>query len=250
MEPGLFVQICSDGATDESRGIIGAAAVMKSPHGNITAECCYAGHFEGPEVSEHVGLLCAISLVEAHVDPPRGVMFNLDNKNASDRYTDETPSVIIEEFGHLVPLVALAQAQMKRLEARGYVCEVSWFPREFNTVADALAGSQLNLGRTGQFLGLSTEVEDKLLQSGRLLRQRGALSKSRARRQRLQVRQQQGSQTSPPLCHRYSPQPPGVAVCGHQCSLCEVHTCGFKLHHVSRHECWDCHMLAGPDFTD
>lgn len=222
---------------------------MKSPHGSISTQCCYAGHFEGAEVSEHVGLLCAISLVEAHVDPPRGVMFNLDNKNASDRYAEGTPSAI-EEFGYLVPLVALAQAQMKRLEAKGYVCKVSWFPREFNTAANALASSQLNLGRTGQFLGLGTEVAKSLLQSGRLLRQRGAVSKSRACRQKSRLRQQQGSPKSPPLCHRYSPQPPGVRVCGHRCTLCEVHTCGFKLDHVFRHECWDCHTLAGPDFTD
>ena len=249
------MQICCDGSFDASRGIIGAASLILDLDGNwLYDSCSYSGMFTGSEVAEHVALRC--SLKAAHRLSSKlklKIKFNMDSVNALGRYTSgdrELP----DDIQYLEPLIELNKLEIFRLRAKGHETEFEWMDRRWNARANDQAREMKDQALRGVFRPLTRLEDDEedhtiteaVNKASRLLRRRGAPSRSRVARQRARFRDLHGPSLfgrRKPFPSQDSPQPPGFSVCNCACATCKIHRCGFKSDHPLRfdHECYDCH---------
>ena len=262
MAHSALVQICSDGSTVVSRGIVGASAVHRCADGSTSSvSCSYSGNFTGSDQGEHVGLRCSLHLAEGLAcHGPRVFMFNMDSWNAVTRYSGDEHVELLPDMVYLDPLIQLNWRELRGLEARGHTCVVRHIDREYNSEADRRAGEMVREALCGSFYPLlhpATEEEDveareAVSKSSTMLRARGPFSKSRLARQRRtrSAENEPALPTPPAFLSRYNPQRIGVSVCAHVCETCLVHRCGFRLGHPLDstaaspliHECPDCHQ--------
>ena len=184
------LRIWLDGSSNVNERTLGGAATTTNGH---AIGCSFIGSITGAELSEHVGVTCALRIAFDAINQGfDSFIFHVDSDNCWRRY-QAAYGGFKEKFAYLRPVWQLNKSRIQELERRGCVCTFHQIDRSLNTEADDLARSEMhhaiqhgvrNLthpdGTPDEALQESLNLASSLLLSSRLRRARSAPNRDRA----------------------------------------------------------------------